>query len=114
LKRILLALGVLATLAAISPTLGIGQQDSEDNATAGLDLQWRNIGPQRGGRSIAVGGSTARPDEYYFGATGGGLWKTTDGGNEWAPVTDGQISSSSVGAVEVCPADPDTVYIGMG
>jgi photosystem II stability/assembly factor-like uncharacterized protein len=114
LKRILLALGVLATLAAISPTLGIGQEDSDATATAGLELQWRNIGPQRGGRSIAVGGSTARPSEYYFGATGGGLWKTTDGGNEWAPVTDGQISSSSVGAVEVCPADPDTVYIGMG
>ena len=54
-------------------------------------LQWRSIGPQRGGRSIAVAGSAARPNEYYFGATGGGLWKTTDGGDTWAPVTDGQI-----------------------
>ncbi|MFF4145976.1 WD40/YVTN/BNR-like repeat-containing protein [Streptomyces sp. NPDC001698] len=77
-------------------------------------LKWRNVGPQLGGRSIAVGGSSARPNEYYFGATGGGLWKTTDGGTGWAPVTDGQISSSSVGAVAVCPADPDVVYIGMG
>ena len=77
-------------------------------------LSWRNIGPNRGGRSIAVAGSAARPLEYYFGATGGGLWKTTDGGNEWAPVTDGQIQSSSVGAVAVAPSRPDVIYIGMG
>src|SRR4051794_41203829 len=77
-------------------------------------LAWRNIGPNLGGRSLAVGGSLARPNEYYFGATGGGLWKTTDGGNEWSPVTDGQIGSSSVGAIDVCPTNPDVVYIGMG
>ena len=77
-------------------------------------LQWRNIGPNLGGRSLAVAGSVARPNEYYFGATGGGLWKTTNGGTSWAPVTDHQISSSSVGAVAVCAADPDVVYIGMG
>src|SRR3954462_14143024 len=51
-------------------------------------LKWRNIGPNRGGRSIAVAGSTARPNEYYFGAVGGGLWKTTDGGASWKPMTD--------------------------
>ncbi len=77
-------------------------------------LRWRNIGPNRGGRSIAVAGSSARPLEYYFGATGGGLWKTTDGGTTWAPVTDGQIRSSSVGAVAVAPSNPDVVYLGMG
>jgi photosystem II stability/assembly factor-like uncharacterized protein len=77
-------------------------------------LSWRNIGPVRGGRSIAVAGSASRPLEYYFGATGGGLWKTTDGGTTWRPVTDGQITSSSVGAVAVCESNPDVVYIGMG
>ena len=77
-------------------------------------LQWRNIGPDRGGRSIAVAGSRARPMEYYFGATGGGVWKTTDGGQNWRPVTDGQIKSSSVGALAVCEANPDVVYVGMG
>src|SRR5579863_1007947 len=77
-------------------------------------LKWRNIGPNRGGRSQAAAGSARRPLEYYFGATGGGLWKTTNGGMTWFPVTDGQIHSSSVGAVAVSESDPDTVYIGMG
>ena len=77
-------------------------------------LQWRTIGPNRGGRSIAAVGSASRPLEYYFGATGGGLWKTTDGGVSWRPVTDGQIRSSSVGAVAVAESNPDVVYIGMG
>ena len=60
------------------------------------NMEWRNIGPNRGGRSLSSMGSPGRPNEYYFGATGGGLWKTTDGGNTWFPVTDGQISSSSI------------------
>jgi len=77
-------------------------------------LRWQNVGPDRGGRSIGVAGSDARPNEYYFGATGGGLWKTEDGGITWRPVTDGKINSASVGAVAVCEADPDVVYIGTG
>lgn len=77
-------------------------------------LRWRNIGPNRGGRSITASGSPRRPLEYYFGATGGGLWKTGDGGVTWRPVTDGQVGSSSVGAVAVSVSDPDIVYIGMG
>ncbi|MDQ6736532.1 MAG: glycosyl hydrolase, partial [Gemmatimonadota bacterium] len=76
--------------------------------------QWRSIGPNRGGRSIAAAGSSSRPLEYYFGATGGGLWKTTDGGQTWKPVTDKQLRSSSVGAVAVSESNPDVVYIGMG
>jgi photosystem II stability/assembly factor-like uncharacterized protein len=112
---------VVATLAAlIAPAAGQGERRAAARATQTVDaslfqeLQWRNIGPIRGGRSIAVGGSAARPNEYYFGATGGGLWKTSNGGTDWAPVTDQQISSSSVGAIEVCPSNPDVVYIGMG
>ena len=76
--------------------------------------RWRNIGPDRGGRSIAVSGVKGRPREAYFGATGGGLWKTTDGGTNWFPVTDGQIQSASVGAVAVSETNPDVVYIGTG
>lgn len=78
------------------------------------NYSWRNIGPDRGGRSLGSSGSPGRPNEYYFGATGGGLWKTVDGGNEWFPVTDGQISSSSIGAVAVAETNPDIVYIGGG
>jgi photosystem II stability/assembly factor-like uncharacterized protein len=77
-------------------------------------LRWRSLGPARGGRSIAVAGSTMRPYEYYMGATGGGLWKTTDAGISWKPVTDGQIHYSSVGAVAVSASNPDVVYIGTG
>jgi photosystem II stability/assembly factor-like uncharacterized protein len=77
-------------------------------------LTWRNIGPNRGGRSIACAGSSSRPLEYYFGAVGGGLWKTSDSGTTWKPATDGQLGSSSVGAVAVSDSNPDVVYIGMG
>ena len=77
-------------------------------------LKWKSIGPLRGGRSLTISGSDSRPLEYYFGAVGGGLWKTTDSGNTWKNVTDGQLKSSSVGAVAVAPSNPDIVYIGMG
>ena len=77
-------------------------------------FRWRSLGPDRGGRSIAVAGVKGRPKEAYFGAVGGGLWKTSDGGTIWAPVTDGQITSASVGAVAVSESNPDIVYIGVG
>lgn len=77
-------------------------------------MNWRNIGPNRGGRSLGIAGSSKRKLEYYFGAVGGGLWKTTDGGLNWKPVTDGQITSSSVGAVAVSESNSDIVYIGTG
>ena len=89
------------------------QTSSVDDALLGA-YRWRSIGPDRGGRSIAVAGVKGRPLEAYFGAVGGGLWKTIDAGNTWAAVTDGQISSSSVGAVAVSESNPDIVFIGMG
>src|SRR5262245_12664440 len=77
-------------------------------------FRWRAVGPDRGGRSIAVSGVRGRPKEAYFGAVGGGLWKTMDGGDTWAPVTDGQVRSASVGALAVSETNPDIVFIGMG
>ncbi|MGD8320681.1 MAG: glycosyl hydrolase, partial [Gemmatimonadota bacterium] len=78
------------------------------------NMSWRNLGPDRGGRSIDATGVKGHPEIAYFGAVGGGLWKTTDGGETWNPVTDGQITSSSVGAVAVSETDPDLVFIGTG
>jgi photosystem II stability/assembly factor-like uncharacterized protein len=75
---------------------------------------WRNIGPSRGGRASSVCGIPGDPMTYYFGACGGGLWKTTNAGATWRNVTDGQIATGSVGAVEVAPSDPNVVYLGMG
>jgi len=77
-------------------------------------LKWRNIGPFRGGRSLAVAGHADQPLTYYFGATGGGVWKTIDGGNDWSPISDSVFKSSSVGAITVAPSDPNVVYVGMG
>jgi len=89
-------------------------QDKSDSTSLFHGMSWRNIGPNRGGRSLGIAGSSKRKLEYFFGAVGGGLWKTTDGGFSWAPVTDGQITSSSVGAVAVSESNPDIVYIGTG
>ena len=107
--------GALVSLALLP---GVAQQKPAAPAQAEGPLtpylSWRSIGPDRGGRSIAVSGVKGRPAEAYFGAVGGGLWKTTDSGENWLPVTDGQINSASVGAVAVSESNPDVLYIGMG
>jgi photosystem II stability/assembly factor-like uncharacterized protein len=108
---------IAAVLALTAATV---QVDTAAAQSAPIDtaffrgLSYRNVGPVRGGRSIAVAATSARPHEYYFGATGGGLWKTTDGGTNWSPVSDGYFRSSSVGAIGQCEANPDIVYVGMG
>jgi photosystem II stability/assembly factor-like uncharacterized protein len=78
------------------------------------DVRYRSIGPFRGGRATAVAGIPSQPQTYYFGATGGGIWKTTDGGFSWVPVADGQLATGSVGALAVSESDPNIVYAGMG
>ncbi|HLH39965.1 MAG TPA: hypothetical protein VKX39_12515 [Bryobacteraceae bacterium] len=78
------------------------------------DIRWREIGPFRGGRVLAVAGVDSQPQVFYFGATGGGVFKTTDGGASWVPVSDGQFTNGDVGAIAVAPSDPNVVYVGMG
>jgi photosystem II stability/assembly factor-like uncharacterized protein len=78
------------------------------------DIGWRQIGPFRGGRVLAVAGVTSQPEVYYFGATGGGIWKTTDAGASWIPVADGQLANGDVGALAVADSDPNVIYAGMG
>ncbi len=77
-------------------------------------LRWRSIGPYRGGRVTAVAGVPGQPLVYYMGATGGGVWKTDDGGISWSPITDGFVKTGSVGAIAVAPSDPNVLYVGMG
>src|SRR5260370_23367590 len=77
------------------------------------ELKYRTIGPFRGGRSVAVTGVTSQPSVYYFGGTGGGVFKTTDGGGSWMPVTDGQIKTGSVGPIPGSEYDPHFVYVRM-
>ena len=78
-------------------------------------LQWRSIGPFRGGRSTAVAGVASQPMVFYFGGVGGGVWKTTDGGINWEPITDGSVfGTGSVGAIGLSDSDPNTIYVGMG
>jgi photosystem II stability/assembly factor-like uncharacterized protein len=109
----ILANALSAAMIACGPAAAHAQDALPGSELSGA-LRWRNIGPNRGGRSIAATGSPGRPYEFYFGATGGGVWKTTDGGTTWTPVTDGQLRSSSVGAIAVAPSNPDVVYAGMG
>jgi len=89
------------------------------SATAAWDesklegLKWREIGPYRGGRSAAVAGIADDRETFYFGATGGGVWKTTNGGGDWNNISDG-FFGGSIGAVEVSAWDPNVIYVGTG
>lgn len=77
-------------------------------------MKWRFIGPFRGGRVTCVTGVPAQPLVYYFGATGGGVWKSEDAGLTWNNISDGYFKMGSVGAIAVAPSDPNIVYVGMG
>jgi photosystem II stability/assembly factor-like uncharacterized protein len=77
-------------------------------------VRFRNIGPTRGGRVVAVAGHHADPATYYFGAVAGGIWKTEDAGTTWRCISDGQLQTASVGALCVADSEPNVVYAGMG
>jgi len=76
-------------------------------------VEWRHIGPFRGGRSAAVTGVPGKPNLYYMGATGGGVWKTSDSGQSWENISDGYFGGS-IGAVAVAPSDHNVIYAGGG
>ncbi|MEA2786901.1 MAG: hypothetical protein QOF71_3005 [Candidatus Eremiobacteraeota bacterium] len=76
-------------------------------------LHWRNIGPFRGGRAVAVSGVPGDARTFYMGTVGGGVWKTGNAGRTWAPIMDSQ-PVASIGAIAVAPRDPEVVYVGSG
>ncbi|KAA3634638.1 MAG: glycosyl hydrolase, partial [Bacteroidetes bacterium] len=90
------------------------RQSSIFHAPLYNELEWRNVGPMRGGRSVAVSGVPGNPMTYFMGTTGGGLWKTTDGGIKWKNISDGHFNSGSVGAIAIAPSNTDIIYAGMG
>jgi photosystem II stability/assembly factor-like uncharacterized protein len=77
-------------------------------------LEWRNVGPFRGGRVTAVAGHPNQPFTYYHGATGGGVWKTTNAGRAWENVSDGFFGTGTIGAIAVAESDPNVIYVGTG
>ena len=113
LRRLLLAMMIV--VATVIPVVG-AQEEGEgfDPNDYFSTMRWRNIGPTRGGRSVAVAGVVQDPQTYYFGSTGGGLWKTTDAGTTWSNVSDGFFKTGSVGAIAVAESDPNVIYVGMG
>src|ERR1051325_4659856 len=100
-----------ATLTVLAGTVSVvAQQGSTVDPSLYSGMRWRSVGPARGGRSIAAEGSDSRPNEYGSGAAGGGVWKPTDGGTTWTAMTDAKITTSAIGAIGICPSNPDVVY----
>jgi photosystem II stability/assembly factor-like uncharacterized protein len=101
-------------LVAISLFVCIPQVSAQNDINLVKGLKYRQIGPYRGGRVTAVAGINSQPNVYYFGATGGGVWKTTDTGLNWQAVSDGFFKTGSVGAIGIAESDPNIIYVGMG
>jgi photosystem II stability/assembly factor-like uncharacterized protein len=112
--RLTNALTTALFVGTLLPATAFAQRPATSyDTTAFAALTWRAIGPYRGGRSVAVAGSAQRPQEYYMGTTGGGVFKTTDGGITWLPVTD-KYFGGTIGSIEVDPQNPDIVWVGGG
>lgn len=94
------------------PIFGIAQEESFEQIKDGL--QYRFAGPTRGGRVTAITGFPTMPFTFLMGSTGGGVWKTTDAGNSWNNISDGQILAGGIGSITPAPSDPNTIYVGTG
>jgi photosystem II stability/assembly factor-like uncharacterized protein len=106
---------MLVPLLAVLCSSAAPQEPSPAPAVAlAAAFRFRCVGPTRGGRVTAVAGVRQRAGEFYMGATGGGVWKTTDFGGSWRNVSDGHFASPSIGAIRVAASDPDVVWVGTG
>ena len=114
MKVRLLLLALLLTLSAQGQRKKARTPEPVLNDSLYQALNWRNIGPFRGGRSVAVCGVPGNPGTFYMGSTGGGIWKTTDGGIRWDNVSDGFFKTGTVGDIAVSATNPNLVLAGMG
>ena len=110
--RLVLATLLLTTCFASSAAAQPAEPTVDESLYQGL--KWRNIGPFRGGRSNASTGVPSQPHTFYFGGVGSGVWKTTDGGENWRNLHHEAFNTASVGAIEVSLSDPNVVYVGTG
>jgi len=111
-----IALAALLLSASATPRLAAqGDANQLVPVNAFKDLKWRSVGATRGGRVTAYSGVRQQPHTFYFGGVGGGVWKTDDAGITWAPISDGQITSTgSIGSIDVAPSNPNHVWVGTG
>jgi photosystem II stability/assembly factor-like uncharacterized protein len=105
--------GVALSAVRVSQHLPLPQTPGSRLLDVPIGLDWRMLGPFRGGRCDAVSGVPGRPDEFYFGHVNGGVWKTIDAGRTWSPIFDDQ-PVASIGALAVAPSAPDVIYVGTG
>lgn len=118
----LLALFLAVTIVGSAPVLAVFAQEAEEEAETApavdpelfSTMNYRFIGPLRGGRSTAVTGIPGNPKEYLMGSTGGGVWKSSDVGLTWSNISDGDFTSASIGAIVVAPSDLNVIYVGTG
>ncbi len=104
---------LLGLFFASSPAPTVAQESPVDPALFQA-MHYRNIGPFRGGRVTTVTGIPGQLFTYYMGATGGGVWKTTDAGTTWQNISDGYFNTTGIGAITVAPSDPNVIYVGTG
>lgn len=113
------ALAILALAALALPGHRAEAQTGDGGASLTMSeqfpaLDYRSVGPSRGGRVTAVAGHRDHPFTFYMGATGGGVWKTDDYGSTWRPISDGYFATGSIGAIRVAPSNSHIVYVGTG
>jgi photosystem II stability/assembly factor-like uncharacterized protein len=120
MKQRLTAIGLMVVFATTGAESWLHAQSrgADPNATYAPalfeGLEFRMVGPSRGGRVTAVAGHRDHPSTFYMGATGGGVWKTSDYGRNWRPISDGYFETGSIGSIRVAPSNSDIVYVGTG
>src|SRR5919107_5033168 len=127
IRRSLLALGVFTTAGfallqaqATTPAVRPGASRAAAGMVASVDpalfkgMRYRLVGPSRGGRVTTVTGVPSQPQTFYMGVASGGVFRTTDGGASWVPVTDGKVPVGSTGSIAVADSNPNVIYLGTG